>query len=104
MKPSEVIRKAIDHPDYLASCATGHGVVEPWLCNIIRLILDDDREVDRLSSHIYKSFKGELLFLRMHLVEIGVLPGGTKYSSPEYKEAAMKHWENLIDNLKERGL
>lgn len=103
MKPSEIIRMAMNHPSYLAE--DGYD----YLCHVIKneLALTDKSE-DAVSWVIYDSIQTENHLhtaLESYLWEIGKIPdiAGETHKTQEYKQAAFAHWNALIEKLEKEG-
>lgn len=99
LKPSEIIRMAMDHPRYLISTN--------WLCDVVWYICVNDYKDTRLgedTQDIILSSLGEYSFLRRYLYSVGKISSNNiSYSSYEYKQAAFEHWNKLIEKLENEG-
>lgn len=98
LKPSEIIRMAMNHPSYLAEDGG-----ENWLCGVItcRLGLIEER-IKETREVITRSMSG-CMFLRGYLLHMKKINYEDSYQSQEYKQAAFEHWNKLIEKLEKEG-
>lgn len=102
MKPSEIIRMAMNHPSYLSLGG------RDYLCHVIKyeLALADDEETT-VSLLIYDSIKTREynhIALDSYLWEAGKIPDIPNiHKTQEYKQAAFAHWNALIEKLEKEG-
>lgn len=102
MKPSEIIRIAMNHSSYLSSGG------RDYLCHVIKneLALADDEET-MVSLVIYDSIKTREhnhSALDSYLWETGKIPDSPNiHKTQEYRQAAFAHWNALIEKLEKEG-
>lgn len=92
MKPSEIIRTAMNHPSYLNEIY--------YLCHLIEyeFILTDAQQLSVLEA--IDSGLGGFYALHGYLMTKGIY---TTLGSQEYKQAAFEHWNKLIEKLEKEG-
>lgn len=97
LKPSEIIRMAMNHPSYLAEDG------QNWLCGVItcRLGLIEE-QIKETREVITRSMTG-CMFLRAYLLLKKKIDYDDSYQSEEYKQAAFDHWNKLIEKLEKEG-
>lgn len=102
LKPSEIIRMAMNHPGYLAE-DDGYD----YLCFVIDYELElSVGEKEETSSLIYNSMKSEAddhYALDWYLWSVGKISDTGVHGTEQYKQAAFEHWNKLIEKLEKEG-
>ena len=101
-KPSEILQLAIDTGRYLSNEL---GAGEHFMCYLLQALTCENiisfDEEKKASDEIYESFEGAFLIASMY--RAGVLDRDVTVRDEAYKILAYKHWENLIEKLKNEG-
>lgn len=101
-KPSEILQLALDTGRYLSNEL---GAGEHFMCFLLQTLIRENiisfDEEKKASDEIHKSFNGRFLISSMY--RTGVLDRDLTVRHEAYKILAYKHWEYLIEKLKNEG-
>lgn len=98
-KISDVLQAAVSHKDYLSDGEKG----KYYLCDMVYQLESEfqitDHTAHLVTTYIHENLKG-FAFLRSLLVCKDVLAVSVKHTDDEYKVAAHKFWNELIEKCK----
>ncbi len=101
LKPSEIIRMAMNHPSYLQNPDDCECYPYFYLCYVIQDHFKITEEQETSTLQAIRSTLGGYNALEAYLMDTQNLYTGLK--SQEYKQAAFEHWNKLIEKLEKEG-